>query len=83
MITMKTIKSIAVLLLFMSFSCDVVEDKVCDVAIDQLEDEYKEWILEIENDTTLSDEEKEDRINELNNEKNLEIKELRDNCDFI
>ena len=50
-------ESIAVLLLFISFSCDVVEDKICDVAIKQVEDEYEEWILEVQNDTNLSDEE--------------------------
>lgn len=80
---MKTIKTIAVLLLFLSFSCDVVEEKICDVAIKQVEDEYEEWILEVQNDTNLSDEEIEEEIRILNEELQAEIKELRDDCDFI
>lgn len=80
---MKTIKTIAVLLLFLSFSCDVVEEKICDVAIKQVEDEYEEWILEVQNDTNLSDEEIEEEIRTLNEELQAEIKELRDDCDFI
>ena len=80
---MKKIKTIAVLLLFMSLSCDVVEEKICDVAIKQVEDEYEEWILEVRNDTSLSDEEIEEEIRLLNEELQEEIKELKDDCDFI
>ena len=80
---MKTIKTIVILLLFITLSCDAVEDKVCDVAIDQVKDEYKEWILEIQNDSNLTEEEIEEEINYLNQELQEEIALLKEDCDFF
>ena len=80
---MKIFKNILLFALYLLFSCSVVEDKICDVAIKELEKDYNEWIMEIENSTTLSDSEKEEQINELNAEKSIEIKELKEDCSYL
>ena len=77
---MKTIKILSLLFLTLIFSCNQVEDLLCDQVIKQVTKEYKEEIGQVENSTNLTVQEKEEQINILITERDKEIVELKEEC---
>ena len=59
---------------------DKLTDAVCDVSINQINDDYDDLVLEVQNNANLSEEEKTTRINELNNERAKEVAEIEEDC---
>ena len=82
---MKKIKFLIITLIFSfaTYSCSVIEDKICDVAIKEVNKEYDDWISELQNDEELSTEDKAQQIAVLNSEREEEISELKAECEDL
>ena len=75
---------LAVLLLFFLNSCeDIVDgivDKVCDVGVKEIRDDYNGQISQIQNNPDLSQQEKEDQIEALTIERDDEVELFKSDC---
>lgn len=82
---MKKIKflTIIIMFLFATYSCSVIEDKICDIAIKEVNKDYDDWISELENDEELSAVDKAQQIAELNSQREEDISELKAECEDL
>lgn len=74
-------------LLFSLVSCggiiDEITNKVCDLAVKELNEEYDQYVQEVKDDTTLSEEEKTIQIADYEEERKELIAETQQDCDEI
>lgn len=65
-------------------SCaDEISDKLCDIEIKNINEEYDDLVAEVRNDSSLSEEEKTYQISVLNDERAEEIAYAEDECESL
>ncbi len=65
-------------------SCaDEIVDKLCDIEIKNINEEYDDLVAEVRKDSSLSEEEKTYQISVLNDERAEEIAYAEDECESL
>ena len=78
------IVSFVILLSCFSISCEGIIDeainKVCEIGIKQVKEDYADLIKNVKNDPDLTQEEKDVQIVTLEDQRDEEIQEIKDEC---
>ena len=80
---MKIIKIATLCLIFLMMSCGAAEDLACDILVKQIEKEYRRSIEDVDNDDTLTAEDKATSISDLIAERDDLIVEAKEDCDIF
>ena len=83
---MKKIKILFFVILLSCFSAscgDIIDEafnKVCEISIKQVREDYTDLIQEVRDDPNLTQEQKNDQIAILEDQRDEEIQEIKDDC---